>query len=194
MVRIHNPPDPEEVLKDTVVRKGGGIPVAQFADHLRISRTALARVVNARAKVCAELAIRLSAALGGTAESWLRMQISHDLWKARKKRGPKIERLRDRWVSYSSIMIEPFRAGDYLGDQADMVEYLAAAIEDRNPSVFLEALQEVVNARGLTAVATASGFSPRALEDVRARGARLPFEAVRKTITALGMRFAVTIS
>jgi plasmid maintenance system antidote protein VapI len=41
----------------------------------------------------AELAIRLAAALGGLAESWLNMQVAYDLWHAQKKRRPKIERL-----------------------------------------------------------------------------------------------------
>jgi addiction module HigA family antidote len=56
-----------------------------------VSRVALSRVVNGRAAVSAELAIRLAAALGGSAESWLRMQVSHDLWQAQKRRRPKIK-------------------------------------------------------------------------------------------------------
>jgi plasmid maintenance system antidote protein VapI len=43
--------------------------------------------------VSAELAIRLAAALRGSAESWLRMQLTYDLWRAQKKRRPKIEPL-----------------------------------------------------------------------------------------------------
>lgn len=43
--------------------------------------------------VSAELAIRLAAALGGSAESWLQMQVSYDLWQAQKKRRPKIQPL-----------------------------------------------------------------------------------------------------
>jgi addiction module HigA family antidote len=88
---MYNPPHPGEVLKDTVLRKDSGITVTQFAKHLSVSRVALSRVVNGRAAVSAELAIRMSAALGGSAESWLRMQMSYDLWQARKKRRPKIE-------------------------------------------------------------------------------------------------------
>lgn len=55
---------------------------------------ALSRVVNGRAAVSAELAIRLAAALGGSAESWLNMQVAYDLWHAEKRRPPKIGRLR----------------------------------------------------------------------------------------------------
>ena len=99
MARMHNPPHPGEVLKDTVVRKGGGLSVTEFAKRLGISRVALSRVVNRRAAVSAELAIRLAAALGGSAESWLRMQVSYDLWQAQRKRRPKIERLEPRQAS-----------------------------------------------------------------------------------------------
>ena len=91
MTRMHNPPHPGEVLQDTVL---GELSVTEFAKRLGVSRVALSRVVNARAAVSAELAIRLAAALGGSAESWLRMQATYDLWHAQKKRRPKIEPLK----------------------------------------------------------------------------------------------------
>jgi addiction module HigA family antidote len=91
MSRMHNPPHPGAVLQDTVLRADGGITVTEFAERLRVSRVALSRVVNGHAAISAELAIRLAAALGGSAESWLHMQVSYDLWKAAKKRRPKIE-------------------------------------------------------------------------------------------------------
>jgi addiction module HigA family antidote len=88
MTRMHNPPHPGEVLADTVLREDGGLTVTEFAKRLGVSRVALSRVVNARAAVSAELAIRLAAALGGSAESWLNMQVAHDLWHAEKRRRP----------------------------------------------------------------------------------------------------------
>jgi addiction module HigA family antidote len=93
MARMHNPPHPGEILKDTVLRSDGDLSVTEFAKRLGISRVALSRVVNGRAAMSAELAIRLAAALGGSAESWLRMQVAYDLWQAQKKRRPKIEPL-----------------------------------------------------------------------------------------------------
>jgi len=94
MSRMHNPPHPGEVLQDTELRAGDGLTVTEFARRLGVSRVALSRVVNGRAAVSAELAIRLAEALGGSAESWLQMQSAYDLWQARKKRRPKIQRLR----------------------------------------------------------------------------------------------------
>lgn len=93
MTRMHNPPHPGEVLQDTVLRADGGLTVTALAERMGVSRVALSRVVNGRAGVSAELAIRLAAALGGSAESWLAMQATHDLWHAQKRRRPKIRRL-----------------------------------------------------------------------------------------------------
>ena len=93
MTRMHNPPHPGEILQDTVLRDGS-ITVTQLAKRLGVSRVALSRVVNGRAAVSAELAIRLAAALGGSAEVWLHQQVAYDLWQAQKKRRPRIERLR----------------------------------------------------------------------------------------------------
>lgn len=93
MTRMHNPPHPGEVLADTVLRANGGMTVTEFAQRLGVSRVALSRVVNGRAGVSAELAIRLAAALGGTAESWLSMQVTYDLAQAEKNRRPRIERI-----------------------------------------------------------------------------------------------------
>lgn len=87
MTQMHNPPHPGEVLQDTVLNN---MTVTELAKCLGVSRVALSRVVNGRAAVSAELAIRLAAALGGSAETWLRMQVAHDLWHAQKKRRPKI--------------------------------------------------------------------------------------------------------
>jgi addiction module HigA family antidote len=83
---MHNPPHPGEVLQDTVLG-AGGITVTEFAKQLGVSRVALSRVANARAAISADMALRLAAALGGSAESWLSMQAAYDLWQAQKK-GP----------------------------------------------------------------------------------------------------------
>lgn len=91
--RMHNPPHPGEILQDTVLASGG-LSVSEFARYLGVSRVALSRVVNARAAVSADMALRLAAALGGSAESWLAMQSAHDLWHAAKKRRPKVEPLK----------------------------------------------------------------------------------------------------
>jgi len=91
MARMHNPPHPGEILADTVM---GQLTVTAFAKRLGVSRVTLSRVLNGHAAVSAELAIRLAAALGTSAESWLNMQVAYDLARAEKRRRPRIQRLR----------------------------------------------------------------------------------------------------
>ncbi|MBX9905514.1 MAG: HigA family addiction module antidote protein [Burkholderiales bacterium] len=90
---MHNPPHPGEILQDTVLAEGR-ITVSKFAKNLGVSRVALSRVVNSRASVSADMALRLAAALGGSAESWLQMQAAYDLWHAAKKLRPKVQPLK----------------------------------------------------------------------------------------------------
>lgn len=93
MTRMHNPPHPGEVLQDTVLG-AGGITVTEFANKLGVSRVALSRVANGRAAISADMALRLAAALGGSAESWLSMQAAYDLWQAQKKGPIKVQPLK----------------------------------------------------------------------------------------------------
>jgi addiction module HigA family antidote len=93
MSRMHNPPHPGEVLQDTVLG-AGGITVTEFAKQLGVSRVALSRVANGRAAISADMALRLAAALGGSAESWLSMQAAYDLWQAQKKGRIKVQPLK----------------------------------------------------------------------------------------------------
>ena len=78
MTRMHNPPHPGEVLRDGVFTDTG-ITVTEFAKRLGVTRVALSRVLNGKAGISANMAVRLAAALGGSAESWLHMQANHDL-------------------------------------------------------------------------------------------------------------------
>lgn len=92
MNRQHNPPHPGEVLKDGVFADGA-LSVTEFAQRLGVTRSALSRVLNGRAAISPDMALRLADALGGSAESWLHMQANYDLWQARQKPRKPIERL-----------------------------------------------------------------------------------------------------
>ncbi len=83
MARQHNPPHPGEVLRDGVLAERG-VSVTELAKRLGVTRVALSRVLNGKAAISAEMAVRLSAALGGSAESWLHMQATYDLWHAQR--------------------------------------------------------------------------------------------------------------
>lgn len=95
MNRMYNPPHPGEVLRDGVFT-GANITVSSFAKRLGVTRVALSNVINGKAGISANMAVRLAAALGGSAESWLHMQANYDLWhaqKALKREVAKIELL-----------------------------------------------------------------------------------------------------
>lgn len=87
---MHNPPHPGKVLREYL----GDIEIAEAAKRLKISRTTLSRVVNGRAGISAEMSLRLSDALGTHAAFWSGLQMDYDLWKASRKRRPRIDPFR----------------------------------------------------------------------------------------------------
>jgi addiction module HigA family antidote len=86
---MHNPPHPGEILKQDVLPELG-LSVTAAAAELGMSRVAFSRVLNARAAISADLALRLADWLPPSAESWLGMQAAYDIWQAGSKRRPKI--------------------------------------------------------------------------------------------------------
>jgi addiction module HigA family antidote len=90
MSRMHNPSHPGEMLKEDVL-PDLGLTVTDAAEQLGVSRVALSRVINGRAAISAELAIRLAQWLGGSAEIWLRAQLQYDLWNAEQKSKAKVK-------------------------------------------------------------------------------------------------------
>ena len=88
-MRMHNPPHPGAVLRDYL----GPVSVTDAAKHLGVTRVALSRVLNGAAGISAEMALRLSEALGTSPDLWLGMQTQYDLWRASKKRRRRVARL-----------------------------------------------------------------------------------------------------
>ena len=89
MSRMHNPAHPGEVLREYLPE---GVTVTEAAQHLRVTRQAFSALLNGRAGVSADMALRLSQALGTSAEMWLSMQLAYDLCVAKKKPRPKVGR------------------------------------------------------------------------------------------------------
>ncbi len=86
---MHNPPHPGELLKEHLLN----ISVTEAAKKLRVSRQALSAILNGRANVSAEMAVRLSIALGTSPDLWLGMQMRHDLWHAERKAPKGVQKL-----------------------------------------------------------------------------------------------------
>jgi addiction module HigA family antidote len=82
---MHNPPHPGEVLRELCFEPLG-MSVTDAAKALGVSRKTLSSILNCRAGISPEMAVRLSIAFDTSAESWLNQQIQYDLWQAEKRR------------------------------------------------------------------------------------------------------------
>lgn len=82
---MHNPPHPGEVLRELCLEPLG-VSVTDAAKALGVSRKTLSSVLNGRAGISPEMAVRLSIAFETSAESWLNQQVQYDLWLAEKRR------------------------------------------------------------------------------------------------------------
>ena len=95
MTRMHNPPHPGETLREDVL-PALGLTVTDAAAQLGVTRAALSRVVNGRAAISPEMALRLEGWLGvengGRADLWIAQQAAYDLWQAREAGAPKVRR------------------------------------------------------------------------------------------------------
>lgn len=80
---MHNPPHPGEFIS-TVYLEPNGMTGRDLATKLGVAASTLSRILKGTSAVSPEMALRLEKALGRSAESWLAMQISHDLWHARR--------------------------------------------------------------------------------------------------------------
>jgi addiction module HigA family antidote len=84
-MKMHNPPHPGEVLKKLCLEPLE-LTVTEAAKALGVSRKTLSAILNGRAGVSPEMAVRLSIAFDTTAESWLNQQVHYDLSRAERKR------------------------------------------------------------------------------------------------------------
>jgi antitoxin HigA-1 len=81
---MYNPPHPGEVIRELCMEPLG-LTVTEAALGLGVSRKTLSALLNGRFGISPEMAIRLSKAFGGTAESWIIQQAQYDLWQAIQK-------------------------------------------------------------------------------------------------------------
>ena len=84
-MKMHNPPHPGEVLRELCIEPMG-ISITQAAEALGVTRKTLSSILNGRAGISPEMAVRLSLAFSTSSESWLSQQTQYDLWQAEKKR------------------------------------------------------------------------------------------------------------
>lgn len=84
-----------------------------------------------------------------------------------------------------------FDASEFLDDEETIAEYLAAAMEDDNPDVFIAALGDVAKARGMSEIAKSSGLGRESLYKSLRPGSKLRFETMRKIVGTMGLKLTI---
>jgi len=88
MTRMHNPPHPGLTIRDDVL-PAIGVNVTEAAEQLGVSRVTFSRMINGRAAISPEMALRIEAWLGvergGDARLWLAQQSAYDMWQTEQQ-------------------------------------------------------------------------------------------------------------
>ena len=88
MTKMYNPPHPGLTLRDDVL-PALGLSVTEAAQQLDVARVTLSRVLNGRAAISPEMALRIEAWLGvergGEARLWLAEQSAYDMWQTKQR-------------------------------------------------------------------------------------------------------------
>jgi addiction module HigA family antidote len=82
---MKNPPHPGRIVRQDCVEPLG-LTITEAAKALGVTRQALNNLVNGKAGISPEMAVRLSKAFGGSPEMWLRLQVNFDLAQLRQDR------------------------------------------------------------------------------------------------------------
>ncbi|MGD9538044.1 MAG: HigA family addiction module antitoxin [Alphaproteobacteria bacterium] len=83
---LREPPHPGGIVRRQCLEPLG-LSVTKAAEGLGVTRQALSDLVNERAGISVDMAIRLSKAFGSSPETWLGLQTAYDLWKARDRQA-----------------------------------------------------------------------------------------------------------
>lgn len=84
MKRNLAPVHPGEILREEYIQERG-LTITEVAKGLGIARANLSAIVNERAGISPELAVKLSEAFGNTSQFWVNLQKNYELWHAEKK-------------------------------------------------------------------------------------------------------------
>ncbi len=94
MSRMHNPPHPGEILLGLYIEPAG-LNISNVAENIGVDRKTLSRIVNARASITVDMALRLGKAFDTIPELWLNSQQSYDLWHARQNKSGHLKNNKD---------------------------------------------------------------------------------------------------
>jgi addiction module HigA family antidote len=84
-MQMKNPVHPGELVRANLDELG--LNVTDAAKALGVTRPTLSKIINGKASISLEMALRLSKAFGGTPDIWLKMQLAYDLAQLGKRAG-----------------------------------------------------------------------------------------------------------
>lgn len=85
MLKRNLPPvHPGEILREDYIKQRG-LTVTEVAKGLGIARTNLSAIINERAGISPEMAVKLSEAFGNTTQFWVNLQKNYEVWHAERK-------------------------------------------------------------------------------------------------------------
>ncbi len=82
MNRMHNPPHPGELIKETM--EALNLSARALAKALDVAPSTVQRLISGKSDISPEMAIRLSIVIGSSEQVWMGMQDAYDLWQARQ--------------------------------------------------------------------------------------------------------------
>lgn len=88
-MQMHNPSHPGRLLAYYIQDRS----VTEVARHLGVTRPALSRILNGKAGISPEMALRIAEAFNTDPDFWLRLQAQRDLWVASQKKRKKVKPL-----------------------------------------------------------------------------------------------------
>ncbi len=83
-MRMYDPPHPGEIIREFCI-DALNLTITDAAKSLGVTRKTLSAILNAKAGISPEMALRLSKVFGRTPESWLKLQLQYDLWKTQNR-------------------------------------------------------------------------------------------------------------
>ena len=81
--RMKRPAHPGALVRDAI-ENGLGLSITAAAEGLGVSRKTLSELVNERAGISPDMALRLEMGIGSNADHWLRLQMAFDIARARE--------------------------------------------------------------------------------------------------------------
>jgi len=91
--RMANPAHPGEILRELYLEPMD-VTITAAAEALGVSRKHVSAIVNGRAPVTPDMAMRLAVVFATEPETWVNLQAQYDLWDISRKARPRVKPLR----------------------------------------------------------------------------------------------------